>query len=283
MPRKDLGELRRAFLSPSSKIDTLASLFAQQMGALAETVVVGNAKPSDQGETMIMREDFSPPHNWCDSHCNRCPLGDCPVRLRLIHRDWGHQMRAEAPHDADVRIEDVLRDFRKAMNKVTDVPEQQGIGHATPEYRPRPVSFDARRLSNVACRFFAAVHDAVKAFVSSGSDQAATSVDEVLGLVSLVRVKAARLTEHRTDLKDDGWEPDALPNLLLLDATERQLRRPLQALRGAVPEDTWAQVEGCRMELQNALCEELSGRVDAQRQLSMLIRQRRAPSPFCTV
>jgi hypothetical protein len=268
---------------PSNKFDTLASFFSQQSDALADRVVVGNANPSDQGETMSTREEFSPPHNWCDSRCQRCPIGDCPVRLRLVQHDWGHQMRAEAPHDEDVRIEDVLQDFRKAMNKITDIAVQVGSGHDAPERRPRFVSLDAQRLSDVACRFFAAVHDAVKVSVSSGSDPAITRVHQVLRLISLVRIKAARLAEHRTDLKDDGWEPDALPNLLLLDATERQLRQPLQTLQGAVPGEAWALAEGCRIELQHVLSEQLAGRVDAQRLMSRLIRQRRAPSPFCTV
>jgi len=226
--------------------------------------------------TTNMRQEFASPHKWCDSRCQRCPIGDCPVRLGVLQHDWGAQLRAEAPASPALRVEDVLRDFLRVMQGVANSGDSEDAGR---EIEPgcRTSLRATRHLSEVACRFFAAVVDAMKA---SGGRHAARESDEVLTLASLLRIKAARLDACGDEV---GWELEVLPNLLLMGTTARDLEGPLQSLLEEVPKEARQRLDACYGELRDAVAEVLTDATTAHELLARMIEQRRAPSPFCTV
>lgn len=230
-------------------------------------------------ETTIRQQEFCSPHKWCDNRCQRCPICDCPVRLGAIRQDWGAQMRAEAPQTRALLIEDVLRDFLRVMHGIANGGDRTSVDQERQELRCQTSRRSMRGLAEATCRFFAAVLDGRKASATTGV-RTARECDEVLPLASLLRIKAAGLTAYGNDV---GWELEALPNLLLMDTTARDLEEPLQLLREEVPSEIWERVNAAYQELRHAVSEELKGAETAQELLARMIGQRRAPSPFCTV
>ena len=223
---------------------------------------------------------FSPPHNWCDHRCQRCPIADCPVRLGVMQHDWSHRVRVEGPHSTHIGIEEVLHDFCNVMNADGNHCARAGVAskHQEPD-NPKSERV-AQRLSETARLFFAGVQDAVKPSAASDSDETVVQWRSVLTMASLLRIKAAGLTAY---WNNDGWDSDALPNLLLLNATACDLEGPLQLLRETVSTEIWTRLDARYQRLRDALSDLLIDAVAAQELLDRLVQQQQAPSPFCTV
>lgn len=233
-------------------------------------------------EATPMQPDPVPPHAWCDNRCRRCPIRDCPVRSGGTRQDWGEQLRLEAPDATGLRLEDLLRDFRNVTNagRRPEDRESRGAREIAAAADPAP---DARHLSDIVCRLFAAVQDAVNGPGEVRRRHVGTAIDEVLALASLLRIKAASLAACPDEPQDARRQAETLPTLLLLHKTAENLERPLQALRDVVSAETSARLDACHGELRRAILARLTDAAAAQELLDRLIGQRRAPSPFCTV
>lgn len=231
---------------------------------------------------MTTSKDFSPPYNWCDSRCNCCPLEDCSVRLDMDRSAWAHEMRGEDPDDPEAFCKDVGKALERAMDMLTEIATEEGIDLDSPLEPPRIVSLEGKRLSNAGHRCFTEAVHALRTPAMQGAEpEALSAASEVLRLTSVLKMKTARLTSYVEGPSDDVWEFDGIPNLLLLEATVRAANEPLEILHAAVPTAHWRRVRDAVLTLGCLVEVLLAEQTEARSALEALVKERRAPSPFC--
>ena len=221
--------------------------------------------------------DFSPPYNWCDSRCERCPLDDCAVRLSLGRRARTHEVRGEDPEAPEVWLQDLHDNLQRSIDMLEALAQEEGLDLDTPPVPPKLVSLDVRRLSKAGQSCFTAALDAFENSSPLGSEG-----EEILDLATLVKVKTARLTAFGEGEREETWEIDAVPNLFLIEQTLRAMGKHVSSLRATMPGTNWGRLEDSRLSAQRLIAEHLAGRFDARRVLADLVKQGKAPSPFCT-
>jgi hypothetical protein len=149
------------------------------------------------GTTVALRPlMFSPPFNWCDRRCERCPLTPiCAVAHNTI----------EPRRDLEFTVES----FREMSNLIDQIARDQGID-------PDTVVCERPALAERAKRIIA--------ILDASPDFAALSTDAVV-----VRMKIGRLQGHLDDPQgEEIYVFDTVPNLLLLELLIERLH-PLTA------------------------------------------------------
>jgi hypothetical protein len=190
---------------------------------------------------------FSPPYNWCDANCSRCPVAtSCPLP--------GY----EPPPAIKVELEDVLETVSPAE-----------LAAAT---TPSPAEQHVRTV------VFTAIHECIRLSKRQlGADVAALlrAFDRHLAFIGS---KMGRITP---DDVEDLFDFDTAPNLLVIEHAVMHARRALAELVKLSPDAApvaaaWARVEAVVDPYLARIRDEHRG------ELEQLIALRRAPSPFAT-
>ncbi len=228
---------------------------------------------------MDTSDGFSPPSNWCDGHCEVCPLdGDCRVRVRMAQRRWVHSARGEDPDDPAVVWADVVRDLNRAIGLVQDIAREEGICLDEPQ-PDLPVSLASKRRYRSGLRLFQAMCHLDRC---EDADTQALA-DVALGNAATLLTKVGRIAAY--DEPDDPvWFADAVPNLMLIEHLLGSVESSLEAMRPRLRRADQDRLDRARADLRR----DLDGHLlaiprRARTMLSVLVGEGRAPSPFCTV
>ncbi|HSQ63750.1 MAG TPA: hypothetical protein VLM85_11075 [Polyangiaceae bacterium] len=206
---------------------------------------------------------FSPPFNWCDRICERCPLTrECALFKRKEQREWVHRARKEDPHDWDVVMADVAEDIGRSLAMLEEMAKEDGIDLDAPP-RKAPISLEAVRLERSAKALMkATVHGNPDAFM----------------LVTRIVQKSARVAIYVFDKDEpDLWDADAGPNVLLLERTRADLGRMLGDAPGDAITSALADFDRALTPLLAAVDQQPRGKLEA------LVARGEAPSPWCVV
>ena len=224
---------------------------------------------------------WSPPHNWCDRRCERCPIAStCGVHVACTRRRAERVARGDDPDSPEAILEGVVRTLESAVRMAEQMGREAGIEIERPLAQP-PVVLDGVRVQRVGERVARALAQ-VHAPADATSEPLAEAADETIALWSLLVAKAARVFSYTVDFDPDIWARDAEPNLLLIQRVRDalscafdQLQREWRA--GSIPDDVWDGVEHL-----DRLLSPLFDCVNpsAQLYLEVLIAQGLAPSPF---
>jgi hypothetical protein len=190
---------------------------------------------------------FSPPYNWCDANCSRCPVAaSCPLPT------------FEPEPAIRVELEEVLETVSPAE-----------LAAAT---TPSPVEQHVRTV------VFSAIHESIRLSKRDLSLEATAALRAFDGYLAFVASKMARITP---DDVEDLFDFDTAPNLLAIEHAVLRARRALAMLQQLSPEAddiaaAWASVETVVGPYLARI------RDDHRGELEQLIALRRAPSPFAT-
>jgi hypothetical protein len=227
---------------------------------------------------------FVSAYNYCDTHCERCPLRDgCAVARTESRRRKEHLSRGIDPDDPDVVLEDVLADVRRAIEQAEATLAE--LEPARTEDAPRVVSLAVERLSRLGTQLARQARRSARTL-----DRRALNRDadvqrrELLFQTLVIARKCGRLSLH---LDRDGhpvtlhesWAADGAPNVLLLEEAQRRVREAMDAL---FDEEQRAPLDRLHREIERLLVP-LRAAVPTEARLALhaMIAARTAPSPFC--
>ena len=228
---------------------------------------------------------FSQPHNWCDSHCHRCPVTDeCEVYRRETGRRWAHELRGEDPDDPEVFTKDVVAELESALSMLQEEADRRGVDVDAEPPEERVVSFSYRKLCSAAREL---MNEAMALRVAEGETPDETTT-ELFGKVLLINGKIARLDPHAQNLAEgrnsSDIEFDLAPNLMLIELLldiMADLADELHENSPDMPPPTWARAfDALRTEFApwTANIPPI-----ARKTMVQLIAADHAPSPFCVL
>ena len=224
-------------------------------------------RPFDDLDDEALFTPLSPPYNWCDGRCARCPLVErCPVGETLISGD---------PEESRAAALAAAHALNACHADAFDIDEDASMDIDLP---PEPPA--AARLRQ-ACRDYGMSLLAAHDVLAAGAGDPALS--ELRGDAMLVTVKGARVASYLSPdgtLDDDAAIRDGMPNLLLIDrimnAVDRRIAAssplPASASFLAARDDLRAQLAPLLRTVPSPVRDELYARTLA----------RAAPSPFAT-
>lgn len=233
------------------------------------------------GEGRTLADALSAPFNWCDGHCERCPLTvDCPVYRRLEQKRWVHEARRENADDVDVVLNDVAKDMASAIEVLRTAAKEQGIDLSVP-LAHAPIVLDQVRLRNAGVELSVALHALVH---SPGYTKQSRVVDDVVSTGITLTSKAARIGAYLAAPSADTWGIDAIPNLLLVERLRTGLTDALCHLDGEdFDKPTLTTIRKAIGDISHVLDPLIVGIGSAPRAILEALAARGAvPSPFCT-
>jgi len=229
-----------------------------------------------------MNNPFSPPYNWCDRRCERCPLAnECDVYRRsqaIRQRCW---LQGDDPDELSTAMREVNRSLLEALALAYQIAIEEGYSpDELPDEAPPP-SPAAIALQQVVFDYANAVQRLLSALPDGASARALA--EDALASALVVCTKVARCSSPilDLDLDDEIWELDVVPNLLAIEHLDAQIAEAVRAV-GVTAER--AEFDAIRAALLRAL-EGRFARIPPARRLDLarLIALGRAPSPFCKV
>ena len=235
---------------------------------------------------------FSPPHNWCDRKCERCPLSEgCQVHLQTSRRRWAHEQRGEDPDHPEIAMADLTATLRQACDLAETALADIGVTREEVEAELQagtvrfPTSLDAARLLKVGRDYSCA---AIEILQAVDSVDGAGGAEERVGEAMLVGAKLARISSHLEtlivvpDLDGSTWAWDMAPNLLLIERVDADLAETIEGMLCDRPDLDRGAWEEARGDFSRAVAR-LVDRVGPEERgaIEELVRRREAPSPFC--
>ena len=168
---------------------------------------------------------FSPPYNWCDSNCARCPLSDsCPVSTRIAGRRWANRVRGRNPDGLDVHLDEVSDSLKSVMKMLEQDAARLGVDLRAPVVSP-PTLLQNSRIRSVSMDHTLALFRLLDSL--DEGDSSLQPLRETLGCASaLIGAKIARVS----GADPDTWRFDAIPNLLLIEHVDAAVRREIEAV-----------------------------------------------------
>jgi hypothetical protein len=227
---------------------------------------------------------FVSAYNYCDTHCERCPLRErCAVARTEARRRQEHLARGVDPDAPEVVLEDVLSDVRRAIQQAQATlaelePDEEGDA-------PRVVSLTVERLSRLGSQLAMQARRSARALNRRALNREADALRRELLFQSLVIArKCGRLSMHldvqgRPLALEERWARDGAPNVLLLEEAQRRVRRAIDGLFDEAQREPLERLHG---ELDRLLVP-LRAAVPAEARLALhaMIAAGTAPSPFC--
>jgi len=224
-------------------------------------------------------EQFSSPHNWCDRSCEACLLSrTCIVSLRSAQRAWVHEARGEDPDDMSVVMTDVLRDLQNAVQLLQEAAVEHGIdlNEPVPE---EPINLASERLGRSGLDLVKLINSAAQGCETEYQQ----SAEQAIGHAATLAAKIGRLTAY-SGPDDPVWFEDGVPNLMLIEQLLVRVRSSLDAVRPGLQHQQAQAIDSSLQEVSRLLDGHLhSIPPEARALLSSLVRQGKAPSPFCTL
>lgn len=188
--------------------------------------------------------ELSPPFNWCDRRCERCPLLEsCPIPS-------DPRTLEEAAQDATALLEDMLAE---AGLDADDLPE------------PPPPAVDELLLRDAGMAWMAVVDELDRGLAAARAIIIPAKIGRLVGAM---------------DLEDDDlFTSDTVPNLLLIDHVLDAIAGALVT----APASARARLADRERALRHLLAP-LFARItpDDRAAFAAFVATGRAPSPFCT-
>lgn len=231
-----------------------------------------------------IQESFVAPFNWCDGRCERCPLArECPLNRRIAQRRWVHTARGEDPDDMRVVLADMATDLERIARDLLEAAEEEGIDLDAP-LPVLPTSLDSVRLQRAATAMITALDSGIRP-PEQPKPEVKRAIEEVMEIGICLSRKSGRIGGQLADERDESWEMDIVPNLLLVERLRARLDEVLVELGGGLLEEgAAAAVRGALATMDRVLRPLIEGvDAEARAKLEEMIAAGAAPSPFCVV